>query len=166
MLTDPAALAATLPVGPAMALSVVLFGALAALCWHDLRDFRLPDALTLPLIALGLIAAGWQAGGFPVGAVVGAVVGYGSFAAIGWAYFRRRGIDGLGLGDAKLLAAAGAWLGWAALPLVVLGAALPALVFALVTRRDTARRIAFGPWLCASFAVLWLAQLAGLGFSS
>lgn len=73
--------------------------------------------------------------------------------AIGAWYHRRTGIDGLGLGDAKLFGAAGAWLGWQMLPHVLLAASLAGLVAAGLLRR---RRIAFGPWIAAGFFAVWL----------
>ena len=73
-------------------------------------------------------------------------------------YRRLRGRDGLGLGDAKLLAAAGAWLGLASLPWVVLAAALLGLVLALLRagplRAETA--VPFGPPLALAFWVMFL----------
>ncbi len=143
-----------------LALTAVLFPMLAALCVIDLREHRLPDTLTLPLIALGLVLAVVGAGVAPRDAALGALAGFAVFWALGEVYYRRRGVDGLGLGDAKLLAAAGAWLGWRALPLLVLAAALGALAAALAARRSADRQIAFGPWLAAGFALLWLARIA------
>ena len=71
--------------------------------------------------------------------------------------FRLTGEDGLGLGDAKLLAAAGAWLGWRDLPVLIVLAAVSALVFALAMRT---RKIPFGPWLAAVFWVLWILRVS------
>ena len=139
---------------PVLLATLVLYVALFRLAAIDLRTFRLPDRLTLPLAAAGLAWSAWVAGGWPVMAIAGAAAGYGCFALLGWAHHRRRGAEGLGLGDAKLLAAGGAWLGVQALPWVVLLAASGALAAALASR-PTDRRIAFGPWLALSIAVCW-----------
>lgn len=136
-----------------------------ALFWLARTDHyvgRLPDAITLPLIGLGIGLAAVRQNGFPMAEVIGAVAGFAVFWAFGAAYFRLRGQDGLGLGDAKLLAAAGAWLGWAALPVLVLAATLGALGFALVTRRQARDPVAFGPWLALAFGALWLVGLSGV----
>ncbi len=88
---------------------------------------------------------------------VGAACGYTGFALLAWAYRRLRGREGLGLGDAKLLAAGGAWLGAALLPDVLLAAAGTAILWAL--RRgpvDPAARVPFGPFLGAGIWVIWL----------
>jgi len=119
----------------------------------DLKQFRIPDPAVYLLTGLGLAYSAIAAGGWPVNALTGALAGFGVFAVLGEVYYRRTGKDGLGLGDAKLMGAAGAWLGWHALPQLVAMAALSALVYALLLKR---RKLAFGPWLAAGFVVLWL----------
>lgn len=136
---------------------------LLALAWIDWRTMRLPNLLTLPLLAAGLAFAWYDDGAdFPAHAI-GAGAGYAVLALIGLAYRLTRGQEGLGLGDAKLLAAGGAWLGWAALPATLLLATLLALAVALAqrlggraVRRDTA--LPFGPMLALA---IWLARLYG-----
>ena len=139
-------------------LAVMLF----RLARTDQHSGRLPDAITLPLIGLGLGLAVLRHSSFPIAEVIGALAGFAVFWAFGAVYFRLRGQDGLGLGDAKLLAAAGAWLGWGALPVLVLVATLGALAFALVTRRRARDPVAFGPWLALAFWVLWVIGLSGV----
>jgi leader peptidase (prepilin peptidase) / N-methyltransferase len=127
----------------------------------DYRELVLPNVITLPLIPAGLIVAWMVDPGLLVGHVLGALVGFAAFAAIAGAYRRARDREGLGLGDAKLLAAAGAWLGWQALPSVVAIAAASGLALALVTSPGGSRlawtsRIAFGPHLALAFWLVWL----------
>lgn len=145
-----------------------------ALAWASVVDidrFVLPDLLTLGLVVLGLglsLADGIDAARPHI---LGVLLGYGSLASLAWVYRRMRGHNGLGMGDAKLLAAAGAWLSWAALPFVILIAALSCLVVvgttALMRRRSGEKRsmmsayIPFGPYLAASFFILWLVQVSG-----
>ena len=99
---------------------------LLALGWIDWRRLILPDALTLPLIALGL-AATYLAPDELWDRVAGAAAGFLGLWAIAWLYRRLRGREGLGLGDAKLFAASGAWVGVGGLASVLAGAALGAL---------------------------------------
>ncbi|MEL6962019.1 MAG: A24 family peptidase [Pseudomonadota bacterium] len=127
----------------------------------DHRHLVLPDVLTLPLIPIGLLVAYVINPGMIHHHVFGAAIGLFAFVGIAWLYARLRDREGLGFGDAKLLAGAGAWLGWAALPGVVLLAACLALAIALlgqtIERQPVAtREIAFGPYLAFAFWASWL----------
>ena len=118
----------------------------------------------------GLAAALWLAPEALAAHAVGAVLGYGAFRGFAWAYRRLRGREGLGQGDAKLLAAAGAWLGWEALPAVLLLAALVglALAGALALRRgglDPGAPLPFGPCLALAFWLCWL-RTGGLAWAA
>ncbi len=147
--------------GDAVWAGCVLGWSLLALAWIDAETLLLPDALTLPLIVAGLLAAWWLEPWTLTDRAAGAIAGYAAFRLIEIGYRRWRGRDGLGQGDAKLLAAAGAWLGWQALPwTVVLAAVLGLLVagaWALAGRpvgRETA--LPFGPPLALAVWVMWL----------
>lgn len=158
-------LLAVLMTRPHPAAAAPLALALAWAAMIDIDRFRLPDILTLPMIAGGLLYAWLMQDPRMVDYVIGAVAGYLSLVIVAEVFRRLRGKDGLGRGDAKLLAAAGAWIGWAALPSVVFIAAVTGLAFALVRRvtRDAANHAAahlipFGPFLATGF---WLVLLAG-----
>ncbi len=135
--------------------------ALLALAWIDWTDFLLPDVLTLPLLLAGLgLTFAWDRAGLADHSAA-AVLAYLSFQGLGYAYRRLRGRDGLGGGDAKLIAAAGAWCGMAALPFVALGSALlgllAALGLALAGQTVTSTtRIPFGPCIALAFWLIWL----------
>jgi leader peptidase (prepilin peptidase)/N-methyltransferase len=134
---------------------------LLALAVIDQRHLVLPDVLTLPLIAAGLIVATLLDTETAADHAVGAVVGFAALFALAVAYQRIRGREGLGLGDAKLLAAAGAWVSWTGLASVVLVASATALVVVLARslqgRRPSAtERIPFGPYLCLATWLVWL----------
>jgi leader peptidase (prepilin peptidase)/N-methyltransferase len=143
----------------------VLGWALLTLSWIDAEHLRLPDALTLPLLLCGLIVAFLLQPDRLVAHASGAIAGYLAFQALALGYRRLRGYEGLGAGDAKLLAAAGAWVGIAALPITVLIAACAGLVYAAgryvsgaaVTRLT---ELPFGPWLAFG---MWLVRLYGNG---
>lgn len=140
----------------------------------DARTFVLPDCLTYPLIVLGLVhAVGLNASmnGAAQGVAVGlqhflaAVLGYVILAAVAGAFRKLRGKEGLGLGDAKLFAAAGAWLGLVNLPSVLLLASVSALIVTLLMRMITgldrsiaATPLPFGPYLAVG---IWLVSLYG-----
>jgi leader peptidase (prepilin peptidase) / N-methyltransferase len=141
--------------------SCALGWTLLTLAAIDQRHFLLPDPLTLPLIPAGLAMAFAIDPALLVPHLVGALAGFAAFAAIGALYRRLRRREGLGLGDAKLLAAAGAWLGWQALPGLVAVAAVCALAVALARaltgdRVSATTRIAFGSYLALAFWLVWL----------
>lgn len=147
--------------GVDLALVCILGWALLALALVDLRTMLLPDILTLIVLALGLLAAALE-GRLP-DALLGAAVGFAAFSIVAFGYRRWRGRDGLGLGDVKLLAAAGAWVGWAGLPGLVFLASIAALTAALLLalrgRRDIGcAEIAFGPYLAVA---TWITVLYG-----
>jgi leader peptidase (prepilin peptidase)/N-methyltransferase len=134
---------------------------LLALGWIDLRRWLLPDALTLPLFIAGLAAAFLFSPDLLTERALGAALGYLSLTAIAALYRALRGREGLGGGDAKLLAASGAWLGAPALPQVILFAALSALAAAVCLRLAGVRlgihsALPFGPFLALATWVLWL----------
>lgn len=134
---------------------------LLALAWIDLRSWLLPDVLTLPLIVAGLAASFIFDPDQLTERALGAALGYASLMAIAALYRALRGREGLGRGDAKLLAASGAWLGATTLPQVVLLAALSALAAASCLRLAGIRlgihsALPFGPFLALATWALWL----------
>jgi leader peptidase (prepilin peptidase)/N-methyltransferase len=136
---------------------------LLALAWIDLLHMRLPDVLTLPLLALGLLVEAATASGQFAAHVLGAIAGYSAFKGVAIGYRALRGRDGLGGGDAKLLAVAGAWLGWEALPDVVLLAALLGIAGVFVWRAlghatNAVTALPFGLFLAIA---LWIVRLHG-----
>ena len=154
--------------------TVTAFSA-AMLCWFlialaaiDLETGFLPDMLTLPLIFLGLAANGVDLFVPLKSALIGAAAGYGSFRLIGELFLRLRGKEGLGQGDAKLLAALGAWLGWQALPIIVLAGSVSTLLVIVLSNavesESKDQEIPFGPGLCfgGAIALIISAHLTGL----
>lgn len=140
--------------------SILLSAALLALALIDVAILRLPDAITFPLIAAGPIIAG-LGGGDIVERVIGAATGYLCLALLAEGFRRLRGKRGLGLGDAKLLAAAGAWLGWRALPTTLLIACGLAFAWAGVRwlrqgQAALSQPLPFGAPLALGFWLIWL----------
>ncbi len=145
--------------GLALKASFVLGASLLILSYLDLRTGLLLDVITLPLIGLG-IGYALASGGSWHFAVAGAGLGYGLVAGLGLLWRRLRGYDGIGLGDAKLLAAGGAWVGAGLLPLILLIASGLGLVLAATVSKkpqdDSApAAIAFGPPLGLGIWVAW-----------
>lgn len=134
------------------------FSVLLILSIIDWQTMLLPDALTLPLMWAGLLLASMGFGLPQIelqSAVWGAAGGYSLLWLVAWVFKRVQGIDGMGGGDLKLMAALGAWLGlWALLPLLFVSSALH-IVMAL-TFSKTNKPFPFGPALALAAALVWL----------
>ena len=143
-----------------MVLSFLLLG----LAVMDAETMKLPDAFTLPGILLGIVFAGLlpaptlmehlaHAGLSALGAALAWLV----ILTIRWVYYLWRGVEGMGMGDAKLLAMIAAWLG-PALTLVTLffgalSASVVGLLWIAISRRKESpmtARIPFGSFLCGA----------------
>jgi len=160
--TAVVAWAAMSAAGTGIFLAGCLFGwmllLLAAIDW---RVQLLPDVLTLPLGLAGLVASFF----LPLGSwrdhAIGAAAGFVVLVLVAWLYHRVRKREGLGFGDAKLLAAIGAWVGWEALPAVVLAGSLLGLLFAIALflygrSMRLSDRLPFGVFLSAGAWLVWL----------
>jgi leader peptidase (prepilin peptidase) / N-methyltransferase len=156
--------AAWLPVPVAILTLVLTFG-VAAITICDARHFIIPDALSLPAIPAGVFAFWLIQGGDGVQAIMlsslGALLGGGSLYLIKAGYEYLTGNEGLGLGDVKLLAAGGAWLGpgyLAATLLLASFAALVAVLMAIIGKRGISRKtpLPFGAFLAPAIWLVWI----------
>ncbi|SIQ99334.1 prepilin peptidase [Aeromonas hydrophila] len=153
--------AATYPPGWALLAALLLTWVLVALTFIDLDKMLLPDQLTLPLLWGGLLFN--LTGGFVplTDAVIGAMAGYLVLWSLYWAFKLLTGKEGMGYGDFKLLAALGAWLGWQALPIVLLLSSLVGAFIGigliLLRNHHQNKPIPFGPYLAIAgwIALLW-----------
>ncbi len=136
--------------------TAVLAMLLTAICLVDLRTLRIPDILNALLLAAGL-AANIALQRDLVAPLLGVVLGYVAIVVVNELYFRLRGHDGIGRGDAKLLAGAGAWVGWSGLPFVVLIGSALGLAIAVTLRARPKTSIAFGPFLGVGLFAMWIA---------
>jgi leader peptidase (prepilin peptidase)/N-methyltransferase len=162
---------AVLPLKVAV-VSCLLGWAMLAIAVVDARRFIIPDVLSLPAIPAGLLASGRlmdpsAADLVRVDHVIGMLAGGLGLWLVRAAYYRIRRREGLGLGDVKLAAAGGAWIGWQSLSDAILLAAALALslviALALVRGRElsAAARIPFGCFLAPSIWLVW--ALAAMG---
>ena len=140
------------------ALSFVLISlATILICVTDFKWLTVPDRVTLPLLAAGLLISGASTRFQPVDAVIGAAVGLVIMYSIGWVGSAAFGREALGGGDIKLTAALGSFVGWqGVIGTILLGSVLALLyvvVFRLLARKGSALRIVpLGPFL--GFAAL------------
>lgn len=142
---------------------ILLILVLVYLAYIDLRTFRLPDVITLPLTLSGLLASSLSSLGFVSfqDSLIGAILGYTSLWLLNSLYRLAKKQDGIGMGDAKLLAALGAWLGWFALPSILLMASLTGLIGGLIwlkwQKQNHRSAFPFGPFLAIAgiIELLW-----------
>lgn len=160
------------PALPACAAAAFFCFLLLGLLVMDWETMLLPDAFTLPGLGLGLAQATLPGGGligalrlastapltvptWPawIGSLLGAIGAAGLLLLLRFLYFAVRRREGMGLGDIKLAAMLGAWLGVAGVALTLVLAVLLAALMGviLLTRRQTAPlRLPFGSFLCAA----------------
>jgi leader peptidase (prepilin peptidase)/N-methyltransferase len=150
---------------PALILPGILLGwALITLFAFDVTAFVLPNVLTY-LVLLGGIALSLTGGReAALESTIGATAGAASLLLVKWCYRLLKGREGLGMGDVKLFAAAGAWVGAEGLPQTLLIASLAGLLYAGFYLRGISRavaleRVPFGAGLCLG---LWLTWNLGL----
>ena len=142
--------------------------ALISLTFIDLDTQLLPDNITLPLLWLGLLFN--LHGGFTdiQSAVIGAMAGYLILWSVYWLFKLITGKEGMGYGDFKMLAAIGAWFGWAMLPAVILLSSIAGSIIGigliLFAKKGRNSAIPFGPYLALGgiAALFWGAQLSNL----
>ena len=122
----------------------------------DLKHFIIPNELTYPLIFLGFgktFLTNQNYFIFPdyLNSIIGGVAGYTIIWLIIFLYKKLKNIEGMGLGDAKLLAAMGFWFGWICLPFILFFSSLIALltnVPSLLNKtKDLQTKIPFGPYI-------------------
>ena len=127
----------------------------------DFDTQLLPDTMTLPLLWAGLVASLFNLFVDSQASIIGAAAGYLSLWTIYQVFKLATGKEGMGFGDFKLLAAIGAWLGWQALPVVILFSSVVGAVIGitliLFKGRDHAQPMPFGPFLAAAgwITLLW-----------
>ncbi len=126
-----------------------------ALTFIDYDTKLLPDQITYPLLWMGLIMNTFFVGIVSSqDAIIGALAGYLSLWLIYWGFKLATGKEGMGYGDFKLFAALGAWLGWQALPSIILIAASVGLLYALTqilrAKQTSQESIPFGPFLATA----------------
>jgi leader peptidase (prepilin peptidase)/N-methyltransferase len=157
----PVLWAATLQDGWILLTSAMFGWLLLTLAWIDARIQRLPNMLTFPLIICGLAACAFYDRGAVLDHVIGAAIGFAAFWLIAIIYRRLRGRDGLGLGDAKLVAGLGAWIAWEGLATIIFLGAVFGIALVIVRMLASGReilheRLAFGPALALAGWIVWL----------
>ena len=122
----------------------------------DLKHFIIPNELTYPLIVLGFGKTFFTNQNYYIfpdylNSIIGGVAGYTIIWVIIFLYKKLKNIEGMGLGDAKLLAAIGFWFGWISLPFVLFFSSLTALIVSVPSlikkTKNLQTKIPFGPYI-------------------
>jgi leader peptidase (prepilin peptidase)/N-methyltransferase len=154
------AVVAVTPVGPLLASRLVLAGILIVLFMIDLEHQILPNVITLPGIVVGFLFSLVAPPG-PISSLAGIVLGGGVLYLIGTAYYVVRKEEGMGMGDVKMLAMIGAFLGWQAVVLTVVlssfAGAVIGLALIVFTRADMRHALPFGTFLALGAMVAMVA---------
>ena len=154
--------------GPEAVMAIILTLALVPVTMIDAETQLIPDAIVLPLMWLGLamslahpVAGADTLFIAPKDAIVGAMAGYLSLWSVYQLFKLLTGKEGMGYGDFKLLTALGAWLGWQALPMIILMSAIVGAIVGLtlmaLKRHERSVPMPFGPYLAAAgwITMLW-----------
>ena len=122
----------------------------------DLKHYIIPNELTFPLMLIGFIKSfdpNLNQSLFPnyINSLIGGFFGYSIIWSIIFFYKTLRKKEGMGLGDAKLIAVVGFWFGWFSIPFTIFISSLVALIFSIPSlikkTRDMSTQIPFGPFI-------------------
>jgi leader peptidase (prepilin peptidase)/N-methyltransferase len=143
-----------------MLICLLLTWALLAISVIDYDHLIIPDNIVLPFLWLGLIINYFGAITTLENALWGSVIGYLSLWTLYWGHKLVTGKEGMGYGDFKLLAMLGAWMGWQALPVIVILSSFSGVLVGgtlIILGRDRYKPIPFGPYLAIAgwITLLW-----------
>jgi leader peptidase (prepilin peptidase) / N-methyltransferase len=135
---------------------LLFVSALIVICFIDLNHQIIPDIISIPGIIAGIIAtivlsiiSDYQITWYE--SLIGAVAGGGILYLVAVGFEKFTGKEGMGGGDIKLLAMIGAWMGWKAIPLIILISSLTGSIIGaavlLLAGKGLRARIPFGPFL-------------------
>ena len=129
----------------------------------DLKHFIIPNELTFPLMLIGFVKSfepNLNQTIFPnyINSLIGGVFGYLIIWLIIFFYKKVRNKEGMGLGDAKLMAVVGFWFGWASIPFTIFISSFVALIFSIPSlikkNKNMATQIPFGPYIIIGLSLI------------
>jgi len=136
-------------------LLIILFLSFLIIFFIDLKHYIIPDVLTFPMMALGFFKS-FDPNLSPIfpnyiNSLLGGIIGYGIIWLLIIFYKKIRNKEGMGLGDAKLLAVIGFWFGWISIPFVIFLSSVIALIIVipdlLKKSKKLTSQIPFGPYI-------------------
>lgn len=131
--------------------SAIFFLGLLIIFFTDFKYFLIFDSITLPLAAIGIILTAFSLNPFNIrilDSIFGAIIGYSIIFSIRWLYFKIKKVEGMGLGDAKLFLALGAWLGFQSLLFILFVSSLLGSIYGyayiFIAKKNKNVEIAYG----------------------
>ena len=136
-------------------LLIILFLSFIVIFFIDLKHYIIPDILTFPMMVLGFLKSFDPNLNplFPnyINSLLGGIIGYGIIWLLILFYKKIRNKEGMGLGDAKILAVVGFWFGWVSIPFVIFLSSTIALIIVipdlLKKKKKLTSQIPFGPYI-------------------
>tara|TARA_Y100000768_G_scaffold359283_1_gene315686 strand:- start:111 stop:872 length:762 start_codon:yes stop_codon:yes gene_type:complete len=136
-------------------LLIILFLSFIVIFFIDLKHYIIPDILTFPMMVLGFLKSFDPNLNplFPnyINSLLGGIIGYGIIWLLIFFYKKIRNKEGMGLGDAKILAVIGFWFGWVSIPFVIFLSSTIALIVVipdlLKKKKKLTSQIPFGPYI-------------------
>ena len=122
----------------------------------DFKHFIIPNVLTFPLMVIGFLKSfdpNLNQTIFPnyINSLIGGLFGYSIIWSIIFFYKKIRKKEGMGLGDAKLMAVIGFWFGWVSIPFTIFISSVVALILVIPSLINQSRKmsseIPFGPYI-------------------
>ena len=145
---------------------MILFLTFLIIFFIDLKHYIIPDILTFPMMALGFFKS-FDPNLSPIfpnyiNSLLGGIIGYGIIWLLIFFYKKIRNKEGMGLGDAKLLAVIGFWFGWISIPFVAFLSSVTALIIVtpdlLKKSKKLTSEIPFGPYIITGTFIYLLFQ--------
>ena len=134
---------------------IILILSFIIIFFIDLKHYIIPDILTLPMMVFGFLKS-FDPNLNPIfpnyiNSLIGGIIGYGIIWLLIIFYKKIRKKEGMGLGDAKLLAVVGFWFGWYVIPFIIFLSSSLALIFVipdlLKKKKKLSSQIPFGPYI-------------------
>ena len=131
--------------------STIFFLGLLIIFFTDFKYFLIFDSITLPMASIGIVITAFSLNPFNIrilDSIFGALIGYALIFSIRWLYFKIKKVEGMGLGDAKLFLALGAWLGFQSLLFILFVSSLLGSIYGyayiFIAKKNKNVEIAYG----------------------
>ncbi len=151
------ALFARFGLSPALFIYFAFIASLIVVTFVDLSHGIIPDVISIPGVLAGFGASLILANPGWLNSIIGIALGGGVLLVIAGAYYLITGKEGMGLGDVKLLAMIGAFLGWRGVLVTILAGSLTGsvlgIIMMIIYRKDSKFALPFGPFLAFGAAV-------------